>query len=447
MFFYPDLKREPLEVQASWQGKALARHIDYLKSNSPFYQKKLREVRVDGRHPGTLSVLSELPTTSKEALSQENAAFFAQPRENIREYMSTSGTLGTPVMVALTENDLRRLAYNEAQSFQIAGSTNQDTFQLMLTLDRQFMAGIAYYEGVRQLGARVVRTGPGLPAMQWDVLRQMGTTSLVTIPTFLLKMAEWADSQGIDLSESAVVRAICIGESTREENGQLNALGRRIQEKWPIDLLNTYASTEMQTAFTECPSHGGVHAQPDLIIAEILDEEGKPVPEGEYGELTVTPLAVEGTPLLRYRTGDICRSTLLPCSCGLQSMRLSPILGRKQQMIKYKGTTLYPPAIQNLLHQIPLIQEFIIEARTSPWGTDELLIHVHTSWSEEDARKALVPMLRSKLRVVPPLQFQSLEVISALLTADNSRKLQRFRDLRNKKTFPMKNSDSSPQSL
>src|SRR5690606_30519302 len=104
----------------------------------------------------------------------------------------------------------------------------------------------------------------------------------------------------------------------------LNTLGEKISSEWRIKLYNTYASTEMQTAFTECSAGRGGHQQPDLILLEILDDDGNPLKEGEYGEVTITTLGVEGMPLLRYRTGDICCFYETPCTCGRKSKRLSP---------------------------------------------------------------------------------------------------------------------------
>src|SRR5690606_32794216 len=116
--------------------------------------------------------LRHLPVTTKDDLQKNNWDFLCVPRNQIIEYTSTSGTLGQPVTIALTENDLKRLAYNEAISFACADGQPSDLYQLMLTLDRQFMAGIAYYEGIRKLGAGIVRVGPGLPALQWETIER-----------------------------------------------------------------------------------------------------------------------------------------------------------------------------------------------------------------------------------------------------------------------------------
>ena len=133
----------------------------------------------------------------------------------------------------------------------------------------------------------------------------------------------------------------------------MNTLSQKITEKWNIKLFSTYASTEMSTAFTECEFQQGGHHHPELIITEILDENENPVAEGESGELVITTLDVEAIPLLRFKTGDLVKAYYEPCKCGRNTLRLGPVVGRKQQMIKYKGTTLYPPAMNDLLNDFP----------------------------------------------------------------------------------------------
>ena len=106
-----------------------------------------------------------------------------------------------------------------------------------------------------------------------------------------------------------------------------NILGKKIIEAWDIQLYSTYASTEMQTAFTECTEGHGGHLQPDLLIVELLNDDNQPVLPNVPGEVTITTLGVEGMPLLRYKTGDICMYHIEPCTCGRTSLRLSPVIG------------------------------------------------------------------------------------------------------------------------
>ena len=197
---------------------------------------------------------------------------------------------------------------------------------------------------------RVIRLGAGIPELQWDSILKHKPTYLITVPSFLLKLIEYAETHNIDYNNSGIKGAICIGESLRNQDFSLNTLANKISEKWNIKLFSTYASTEMSTAFTECEYGIGGHHHPELIIVEVLDDNNQPVKNGEQGELTITTLGVEAMPLIRFKTGDIVQLHNEPCSCGKNTLRVGPVVGRKQQMIKYKGTTLYPPAMNDVLN-------------------------------------------------------------------------------------------------
>ncbi|MCB9046764.1 MAG: AMP-binding protein [Chitinophagales bacterium] len=431
--YNPKLAFATTDEQRDYQYEALQQLLKYLQDKSPFYQRLFREHNIDINNIRSLEDMTFLPTTSKSDMQEHNWEFLCVPETDIKEYTATSGTMGKPVTIALTENDLQRLAYNEEQSFKCADGQPEDIYQLMLTLDRQFMAGIAYYQGIRKLGAALVRTGPGLPALQWDAIGRLQSNSIVTVPSFMLKLIDYATEHQVDLKHSPVKKAICIGESIRNTDFELNTLGQKIHDAWPIHLYNTYASTEMQTAFTECNAGVGGHEQPDLVIMEILDDHGKPIPAGQFGEVTITTLGVEGMPLLRYRTGDICTYYDTKCYCGRTSRRLSPVLGRKQQMIKYKGTTLYPPAIFDILNNIGYVSEYVVETFTNELGTDELKLHIHTPLPIDDCEARLRPELQSKLRVAPLLHFHSASAIHQIQFPEGSRKQVRFLDNRENK--------------
>lgn len=418
------------DEQHSHQSQALGRLLSYIAARSPFYQRLYKEHNIDINNVRTIADLQFLPTTNKSDMQEHNWDFLCVQDSEIKEYTATSGTMGKPVTIALTNNDLERLAYNEYQSFLTADGQTGDIYQLMLTLDRQFMAGIAYYQGIRKLGAALVRTGPGLPSMQWDTILRLQANTIVTVPSFMLKLIEYAHEHQLDLKKSPVKKAVCIGESIRGSDFELNVLGQKIYSEWPLHMYNTYASTEMQTAFTECNAGVGGHEQPDLVIMEILDDEGRQMKAGEFGEVTITTLGVEGMPLVRYRTGDICMYYDSKCYCGRHSRRLSPVLGRKQQMIKYKGTTLYPPAIFDILNNIPYVKDYVVEAFTNELGTDELKLHIHTPLPIDDCEAKLKPVLQSRLRVSPILRFHSAASIQQIQFPEGSRKQVKFLDKR-----------------
>jgi phenylacetate-CoA ligase len=344
--------------------------------------------------------------------------------------MSPSGTLGSPVTIALTENDLKRLAYNEYNSFLCAEGTKQDIYQLMLTLDRQFMAGIAYYSGIRKLGAGMVRLGPGVPALQWETIKRIKPTAIVAVPSFILKLIQFAKETGIDINQTSVKKAICIGENIRNTDFSLNILGKKITEAWDIQLFSTYASTEMQTAFTECAQGKGGHYQPELLIVELLDENNQPVEPYTPGEVTITTLGVEGMPLLRYKTGDICMFFDEPCACGRTSLRLSSIIGRKKQMIKFKGTTLYPPALFDLLNEREEILDFVIEVYSNEIGLDQVSLYLVPAEDNEECDHRIRAYLQARLRVSPHIKYVTVEEIQKIQFSEASRKPIKFIDKR-----------------
>ena len=409
----PEIEKATLAEIQTLQEEKLQKLLQYLQANSPYYQGVFKENDVDISMVKTLKDLQKIPVTTKGQLQQFNDDFLCVPPSEIIDYVTTSGTMGDPVTFALTDKDLDRLAYNEAISFACAGVQKEDTLQLMTTMDRRFMAGLAYFLGARKLGAGIVRVGSGIPELQWDSILKFKPSYLITVPSFLLKLIEYAQQHGIDLTNTGVKGAICIGEPIREQDFSLNVLARKITKDWNLELFSTYASTEMSTAFNECEAHNGGHHHPELIIVEILDEEDKPVLEGEVGELTITTLGVEAMPLLRFKTGDMVQAHTKACSCGRNTMRLGPVVGRKKQMIKYKGTTLYPPAMFNILNHFSEVESFIVEIYHNDLGTDEILIKIAVKSPSETLLQEIKDHFRAKLRVLPKLEFSSSEVINA----------------------------------
>lgn len=411
------------------QWLQLEKQLRYLERNSPFYREMFRNLGIDITTIKSYADFTKLPVTSKEDLQNHNEKFICIPREDIVDHVTTSGTLGKPVSMMLNEADLRRLTQNEYESFKMAGVSKADVVQITTTLDRRFMAGLAYFLGLRELGAGIVRTGSGFPQLQWDSIERFKPKYLVCVPSFLLKMTEYAIANNIDYKASSVKVAICIGEPVRNVEYELNSLGRRIKELWDIELYSTYASTEMATAFTECFVHKGNHLQPELIYAEILDQAGVHVIPGEVGELVITTLQTETMPLLRFATGDMLTYTETPCDCGRNTMRLSPVLGRKNQMIKLKGTSLYPQSIIEVMNQVNGIPSFVIEARRGELGIDTLTVKIPEGVSL-DIINILYEQLRSGLQVAPKIEVVSIQEIEALKFPDEGRKQQVFQDFR-----------------
>ncbi len=428
--FIPEIEKADREEITKYQESRLPGLLKYLQENSPFYARFFKEHQIETESIKTMADLVSIPVTTKEMLQKNNMDFLCVDRSKIIDYITTSGTLGEPVTFTMTENDLERLAYNEYISFLCAGGSPTDIYQLMVTMDRRFMAGLAYFSGIRKIGAGVVRVGPGNPELQFDSIHRVQPTSIVTVPSFIIKLIEFAEENNIDLNKTSIKKAICIGEALRNNDFTLNTLGNRIAEKWNIQLFSTYASTEMGTAFTECEYGLGGHHHPEMIIVEFLDENDKPVNDGEPGEVTITNLGVEGMPLLRFKTGDICNHYYTPCKCGRTTMRLGPVIGRKKQMIKFKGTTLYPPAMCDILNDIKEVKNYIIEVSTNSIGTDDILLKLGVEAPSKELEKMIKDHFRARIRVAPFVQFEKVDEIQKLQFPNMSRKPVTFIDKR-----------------
>jgi phenylacetate-CoA ligase len=418
----PEIETKSSNEIKQFQEEKLTTLLSYVNAHSKFYQTLFKKKGISVADIKTLNDLQKIPVTTKDDLYNYNQDFICVAPDKIIDYVTTSGTLGDPLTFVLTDKDLDRLAYNEHISLACAGGSKNDIYQLMTTIDRRFMAGMAYFLGLKQMGAGVVRVGNGMPEFQWDTIKRLKPTIAIAVPSFLLKLIEFAEQNNIDYKNCSIKKVVCIGEPIRNEDFSYNTLGKRITDKWPLQLYSTYASTEMSAAFTECNQGVGGHHHPEL--------NNQPVAKGEAGELTVTTLDVEGMPLIRFKTGDICKAHYEPCSCGRTTLRISPILGRKQQMIKFKGTSLYPPALYDILNTVPYIKNYIVEVYTNDIGTDEILINIGAINPPENFDKDLKDHFRAKLRVAPTIVLETPENISKRQLPEMSRKPITFIDKR-----------------
>ena len=418
----------------SYQEEKLAEELAYVNTHSPYYKALFAKEKIDITNIRQIEDLQQIPVTTKEHLQTQNQDFLCVPTNQILDYVTTSGTLGNPVSFALTQSDLDRLALSESLSYEICGCKQDDILQLMVTNDRCFMAGLASLMGSFKYGSGIVRVGNGIPELQWNIIRQICPTVLVCVPSFILKLIDFAERHGIDYRHSSLKRAVCVGESLRTNDHRYTILGEKIHTLWPELLLySNYASTEMQSSFMECEKQCGAHHKSDLTIVEFLDEQNQPVKAGEAGEITITTLGVKGMPLIRFKTGDVAIHFSEPCACGRNSLRLGPIIGRKGQMIKYKGTSLYPSALYDILDNIPGVENYIVEVYTNMIGTDSIRIRIGSANTGESFVKQIKDLFRSKIRVAPDIAFEPAELIARKQLPPTSRKLIKFFDYREDK--------------
>ena len=379
--------------------------LQYLNKHSKYYQQLFLENNIDINSFTSLKDIEKLPFTCKDDLAKHNDDFLCVDKREVADFVTTSGTLSEPVTFYLTSKDIDRLAENEARALKCAGGSSDDIYQLMTTIDKRFMAGLAYQTGIRKMGAGIVRTGPGAPFLQWESIQRFSPTVLIAIPSFIPKLIDYAIANKIDYKNTSIKSIVCIGEPVRNNDFTPNELGKRILSHWDVQLASTYASTEMGAAFTECINGTGGHLNPELLILEVIDENNSAVKNGELGEVVVTTLGVEGMPLLRYKTGDLCNVYYEPCECGYNTTRLGPVMGRKQQMIKFKGTTIFPPAIFDVLDMITEIDLYQVEISKNEFGNDHITIILPSTLDTSVLLKKMIGSFKSKLRVTPDFRF------------------------------------------
>ncbi|WP_457577490.1 phenylacetate--CoA ligase family protein [Desulfomarina sp.] len=421
------LRRAPRHEIEERQLHLLKKHLERAR-RIPFYRELLGQDEQAGVSLENVADLSQLPFTCRDDLDRHPEQFGPADGDNIRDIALTSGTTGEPVIIPYSEADLNRLAFNEAVAFYGAGVRKGDRVLLTVTLDRCFIAGVAYYSGITFLGARAIRSGPGQPARQWHIIEKLNPGVIVGVPSFLKEIGEWGVEKGLAVADSSIHTVVTIGESVRRPDHSLTALGEQVERLWGAKVRSSYGATEFETAFCECVRSCGGHVHPELMLVEIVDDAGHSLPDGTAGEVVVTPLGVEGFPLVRFRTGDIARLESSPCSCGWNTKRLGPVEGRLAQRLKYRGTTFYPETVFHVLQEDDRIRGAYVEVSTGDDGGDDVTVVV--GCDAEVSRKSIEESLQAALRVRPTVKIRRSGEVVAKMFESGGRKPKKFFDYR-----------------
>jgi phenylacetate-CoA ligase len=416
------MKNDPIDI-----SEALCAHVRYCAEKSPYYRTRIDATTLTSENAEMF--LQSLPCTTKADLEAHNDAFCAVPMREIVDIVMSSGTTGKATKVVYTQRDLDRLAYNERVSFEGCGMTADDIVLLTCTIDRCFIAGLAYFLGLKAVGAAVIRNGHGTMQSHLQMLLAHRPTAIVGVPTFVRKLAEYAASRGHDPKAFKVSKVVCIGEPLRDKDLRPLAVTNDIERLWGAKAYSTYASSETITTFCECSAQAGGHLISELAYLEILDDDNRALHAGSVGEVVVTPLGIEGMPLIRFKTGDLSFIIDEPCSCGRKSRRLGPIIGRKNQMLKVKGTTVYPPAIFDALSQMADLDDYYAVVRSDDALSDAVTVHCTLRAAKtcaEDIAQHLQAVIRVRLDVV----IEDAAVLRLKVYDPQSRKPLRFFDMR-----------------
>jgi len=331
------------------QTKRLQNLVRTVYAKVPFYRKKMDELRVTPEDIRDVRDIVRLPFTTKDDMRHTYPyGLRAADPKDIVEIHTSSGTTGKPVVSAYTRNDIELWSEVMARTLSMGGVTNHDVIQNAYGYGL-FTGGLGVHYGGRKIGANIIPISGGNTKRQVTVMADFRSTVLTCTPSYALYLAEAVREEGIDISTLSL-KAGFFGAEPWSEN-----MRTEIEEKLRVKAYDIFGLTEIigPGVAAECENQNGLHVFEDYFYPEVIDPKtGEPLPVGEKGELVITTITKEGTPILRYRTRDITYLEEGVCSCGRTSRRMHRLLGRTDDMLIIRGVNVFPSQIEQVLFEI-----------------------------------------------------------------------------------------------
>ena len=318
------------------------------KCGIPFYTERFKNVNVEDIK--TQEDFEKLvPFCTKQDLRDAYPlGLAAVPEEEIVRIHSSSGTTGSPVIIPYTKKDVEDWATMFARCYEMAGITNKARIQITPGYGL-WTAGIGFQAGCEKLGAMAIPMGPGNTEKQLQMMQDLKSTVICATSSYALLLAEQVEKRGL-------MNNICLKKGVIGSERWGEKMRNRIKHTLGIELYDIYGLTECYgpgIGINCTKQDKGMHIFDDFIYIEILDPlTGNPVNEGEVGEITLTTLVKEGAPLFRFRTHDLASFITEPCPCGSTYPRISPIMGRSDDMVKVKGNIIFPSTIEDVINSV-----------------------------------------------------------------------------------------------
>jgi len=318
--------------------------------NTPYYRSMFKNNHIDPSSIRTAEDVHHIPPTSKEDLRKNfPLGFLATSRDEVVRIHSSSGTTGTPTVIYHSSEDIDAWSDLVARSLYMTGVRNTDVFQNMMSYGL-FTGGLGMHYGAERIGSMVIPIGAGNTRRQIWFLRHFRSTVLHIIPSYALLLSTLIEADGLDPRKDLNIHIILLGAEPHSEETR-----RRVQDSFTAHAYNSYGLSEMNgpgVAF-ECLHQNGMHLWEDAYLMEIVKPETlEPCKPGELGELLLTTLDREATPLLRYRTKDLTYIMEEPCPCGRTHQRIARIQGRTDDMFIFRGVNIFPIQIEKVLMNV-----------------------------------------------------------------------------------------------
>ena len=344
----------------------------------PYYKKRFDELGVKPEDIKTLKDIEKLPFTTKDDLRDAYPfGMFAVPRKEIVEVHTSSGTTGKPTVSGYTRGDLEIWAEVMARGLCMFGVTEDDIIQNTHGYGL-FTGGFGVHYGAQKMGATVIPISTGQTKRQIEIMQDFGTSVMIFTPSYGLYLAEEIEEEGID-TKNMGFKAIGFGAEMWTEE-----MRQEIQKRFNAPAYNIYGLTEVigPGVGLECGERNGLHISEDHFYPEIIDSQTHDVlPDGERGELVLTTLTREGTPLIRFRTKDVTKLTKGKCGCGRTLVKMDRVTGRTDDMMKIRGVSVFPSQIEKALLRIDEVEPHYQIIVTRPHLMDEVEVQVEASES------------------------------------------------------------------
>ncbi len=387
--FIPELSQEELK---DVQLNGLKYTVKHAYENNEFYKRRLKEAGVSPEDIRSLDDLKYLPFTTAEDLRDNYPfPFLCVPHKEVIRVHASSGTTGKRKILTYTKKDVEVWKTMMARCFELAGLTSEDRVQIAVGYGL-WTAGVGFQLGCEHFGAMALPVGPGNLEIQLQFLKDLKPTCLCSTASMALLLSEEVSRLGVSPEDIPLKKAIFGAEPHTPK--------MRARIKQALGLEDTFdipGMTELYGPGTglECSYHTGIHYFADIFILEIIDPKTlQPIKEGEVGEMVVTTLKKEASPLIRYRTRDLSRIVPGECPCGVTLPRHDKILGRSDDMFICRGVNIYPSQVAEVLEQFKEIGSEYQIILSREQGRDRMTLKVERG---EDISKDIDVNLKEKI--------------------------------------------------
>jgi phenylacetate-CoA ligase len=396
----PEIETLPREELEKRQLKFFRKQMKYVMEKSPFYQRKFKAAGVTPQDIKNMDAVRLLPFTTKQELlkSQEEHPLYGdfisiRPEEAVRVFQ-TSGTTGPPLRVPYNKRDWFKICFDQFAHFLYGYGIESKDVAFFPFAYGTFIAWWGVQAAMEQIGVTIVPGGGQTSEARVKSIIDWRATVVCGTPTYIVYLGELAKKIGIDLPNSRVRIVVTAGEP----GAQVPATKKLIEELWGAQNYDDIGSTEISNFGYECIMQKGTHLNEGMFLPESLDtKSGKPVAEGEVGELVLSNLFCESVPLLRYLTKDLVRFNYQKCDCGRTFLRLDGgVLGRADDMFTFGGVNIFPSAIENFIREIPVFAneyQLIIPKQGSGQRMIIRLEPASAEISDEQAKKAVKQLI------------------------------------------------------